>query len=82
MTCSKRDECGDIDAMKTVGNAMKRKLDDQDMILRCQMEKIRHLEDMIDAERLTGKLASGIATIEFLILVFCIMSMWAGGQVA
>lgn len=82
MTCSKRDGCTDIYTLKIVGNAMRHKLADQEIELRRQMIRISFMEDMIEAERQTGKFAMGIAVIEFLVIVFCIISMWAGGQVA
>lgn len=82
MTCSKRDGCTDIYTLKIVGNAMRQKLVDQEIEPRRQMIRISFMEDMIEAERQTGKFTAGIATIEFLILVFCIISMWAGGRVA
>lgn len=82
MSCDSRNDCNDINSLRIIGNAMRRKLDDQDMELRQQMARISFMEDMIEAERRTGRFVAGIATIEFLILVFCIISMWAGGQVA
>lgn len=82
MICAKRDECNDINTLKIVGNAMKRKIEDQDIELKQQMIMISSLENLIEAERQTCRFASVIAVIEFLIIVLCIISMWAGGVVA
>lgn len=82
MTCTKRDECNDIDSLKIIGNAMRRKLDDQDMELKRQMMRISFMEDMIEAERQAGRFVAIVAVIEFLVIAFALVSMWAGGSVA
>lgn len=82
MSCIKRDECNDIDSLKIIGNAMRRKLDDQDMELKRQMARISFMEDMIEAERQTGRFVAVVAVIEFLVIAFALVSMWAGGSVA
>lgn len=82
MTCIKKDGEVGIETLKTIGNAMKRKIEYQDIELRRQMIMIGSLEDMLEAERQTCRFVSVIAVIEFLIIVFCIISMWAGGPIA
>lgn len=82
MTYIKRDGEVGIETLKMIGNAMKRKIEDQDIELKQQMIMIRSLENLIEAERQTCRFASVIAVIEFLIIVLCIISMWAGGVIA
>lgn len=83
MTCDKRDECRDIDSLRLIGNAMKRKLDDQRMELRRQAIRIGFLEDMIEAERRVDRFVAGIATVVSIVLAACLIaSMRAGGVVA
>lgn len=82
MTCSKREECTDIYTLKIVGNAMRHKLADQEIELRRQMIRINFMEDMIEAERQMYRFASTVAVIEFILIAFSIVCMWAGGWVA
>lgn len=82
MTCSKRNECGDIGSLKIIGNAMKRKIEDQDIELRRQMIMIGSLKDLLEAERQTCWFVSVIAVIEFMIIIIAFVCMWAGGVVA
>ena len=82
MTCIKRDECGDIDSLRIIGNAMRRKLDDQDMELKRQVARISFMEDMVEAERRTGRFVAIVAVIELLVIAIAIMAIWAGGFVA
>lgn len=82
MSCIKRDECNDIDSLRIIGNAMKRKLDDQDMELKRQMARIGFMEEMIEASNRIASFVAFVATVEFLVIAIAIMAMWAGGSVA
>ena len=82
MTCIKRDGEVGTELLKTIGNAMKRKIEDQDIELRRQMIMISSLKDMLEAERQTCRFVSTIAVIEFIIIIIAFVCMWAGGPVA
>lgn len=82
MTCSRRDECGDIGSLRIIGNAMRRKLDDQDMELRRQAARISFMEDMVEASNRVTGFTAAVAVTEFLVIVIVIARIWAGGPVA
>lgn len=82
MTCIKRDECSDIGSLKIIGNAMKRKLDDQDAELRRQTIRISFMEDMVAASNRVTCFAAAVAVTELLIMVVVIACAWAGGPIA
>lgn len=82
MTCIKRDECGDIGSLKMIGNAMKRKLDDQEAELRRQAIRISFMEDMVEASNRVTGFTAAVAVTELLVIIVVIARVWAGGPIA